>query len=870
MRKLGAVLGMGAVVLVLAASDLYLLAQSATLSRIARERVEELFGDVIDAMEVRASLDGVVVLRGVRVKLGGAAFRPQSVEEIEILFGDRLRGRIRRITLEGVRLHLSPELFRELGKGESKKSIRDFFPDPDDLPQIVLKGGTAEGWLPAVFPNGPQALLLRECTLTPVRAYRAYVQGIFESPLYGRWSGSGEFDLAGGPTQVRLETSLLLVDPSMRWPLAPPLQRIYDRYLPGGTCDVTVDLWKEATSDLDFKVVFLARQMDLNYKYFPYQVHDMSGEIVFHAKGFRIKHMVARHGNAVLRFDGVATGYAEESAFRFRLELDDVPLDDELRAALQPESRAAWDRFSPTGRVSAKGIAEREEGPDKPCHIPLEVSVTSANLMFKGFPYELRDASGELAIDGEEMAVKRLVARQGGSSIDLSGQIRDLAGDATVDLWVDARAVPLDDRLKKAFNEEVRRTWDLLSPGGALDGRVRLTKEKGKDLTYAATLRARGNTIKYAEFPVPVTDVEGEIEVVPGQIILRHVAGKASGARIGAHGTIGSDSVVLDLDAAGLAIDDPLKLALPAEAGDFLKQLKLTGVVSFLAGYRSRPGGKKEFTVDLKLSKGAVDIDPRIEEIEGHVALEGFHDQELLLRGPISISSAMVAGKRLSDVGASLNVKGPKVNFVNLKATAYGGLVAGKSFSVDMKTGEFYCESVTIDRVDLHEYSLDTQGYSKKALGGKASLWVQDLAGRAADAKTITGRGRLLIRDGQLWDIPVFVSIFTLNPQELFKAKQQFDTGAVDFEIKARRFLIDKLSFSSEGVSLLGRGTVDFDGNLDLVLKTKTGFFGIDFLPINIVTGLFDELKGAFHGVAVKGTFEKPETSQKFFPEIGK
>ncbi|HXX92489.1 MAG TPA: hypothetical protein VEN81_02580, partial [Planctomycetota bacterium] len=98
----------------------------------------------------------------------------------------------------------------------------------------------------------------------------------------------------------------------------------------------------------------------------------------------------------------------------------------------------------------------------------------------------------------------------------------------------------------------------------------------------------------------------------------------------------------------------------------------------------------------------------------------------------------------------------------------------------------------------------------------------------------------------------------------------QFETGAVDFEIKARRFVIDRLSFSSEGVSLLGRGSVDFDGNLDLVLKTKTGFFGIDFLPINIVTGLFDELKGAFHGVAVTGTFEKPETGQKFFPEIGK
>ncbi|HXX95269.1 MAG TPA: hypothetical protein VEN81_16725, partial [Planctomycetota bacterium] len=101
MRKLGAVLAMVAILLALAAADLYLLAQSATLSRLAREKIEELFGDLVDALEVRASLDGVVVLEGVRVKLGGSAFPPQSADRIEILFGDRLRGRIRRITVEG-------------------------------------------------------------------------------------------------------------------------------------------------------------------------------------------------------------------------------------------------------------------------------------------------------------------------------------------------------------------------------------------------------------------------------------------------------------------------------------------------------------------------------------------------------------------------------------------------------------------------------------------------------------------------------------------------------------------------------------------------------------------------------------------------
>jgi hypothetical protein len=870
-RKLGAVAAMAGIVLFLAASDFYLVTRSATLSRIARQEIEKRLGPLLEAADVRASLDGRVTLEEPRIRLGGPGFPLQKASRIEILFGDLLHGRIRRLTVEGMRLALSQRLFEELHQGEGKRSIQDLFPDPEDLPQIVVLGGTVEVELPGVFPGGPQPILLREWTLTPTRGYRAYLEGIFENPVYGRWRTTGEVDLSGGPSQVRLESSFLVIDPRMRLPLAPKLREIYDKYLPGGTCNLVVDVGGERDRALDFTVTLQALNMQLNYKFFPYQADQVSGEIVFYEKGFRIKHMKARHGGATIRFDGAAGGYPEDSPYKFRIEIDDALLDQELRSALpKEESRQAWDRFSPSGRVNVRGLVEREAGPDKPAHIPLEISVPSASLRFREVPYDISNVSGDLVIDGDDVAIKRLVARDGDSVMQVAGSIHDLTADASLDLSIEAEALPLDERLRKSLPEGARKIWDELSPTGSLDGRVRLSKEKGKDVRYEATLRPRKNSIRPAAVPIPVADLEGEIQVIPGEIRLRHLTGKTRGAHLGVRGLVAGETVELDLDATGLTIDDALVGALPAEARDLLRELKLSGGVGFMAGYRSGPGGKKEFTVDLKISKGMLDIDPRIEDLEGHLALEGFVDREVLLRGPIAVSSVLVAGKRLTDVGASLNVKGSKVNLVNIKATAYGGLLAGKSFSVDTKSGEFYSEGITVDRLDLHEYSLDTQGYAKKTLGGRASLTVQDLSGRAADLKAITGKGRLTIRDGLLWDIPVFVSLFTLNPQELFKPKQQFDTGAVDFELKDRKFVIERLSFSSESVSVLGKGTVDFDGNLNLVLKTKTGFFGIDFLPINLVTGLFDELKGAFHGVAVTGTFEKPETSQKFFPGIGK
>ncbi|MBI3857254.1 MAG: hypothetical protein HY293_16330, partial [Planctomycetes bacterium] len=221
---------------------------------------------------------------------------------------------------------------------------------------------------------------------------------------------------------------------------------------------------------------------------------------------------------------------------------------------------------------------------------------------------------------------------------------------------------------------------------------------------------------------------------------------------------------------------------------------------------------------------------------------------------------ATVAGKRISDVGASFNTSGTKLNFLNLKATAYGGVLAGRSFSLDTKTKDFYGEAFTLDRVDLQDFVRDTKSYSTKVMTGKASLEVRDLKGNSLESSTITGKGRMMIRDAQLWEIPIFLKMFTLNPGELFKARNQFDAGVVDFDIKQRKINIDRMAFTSESVSVVGRGYVGFDGDLNLVLKPRSGpLLGLDFFVLRWAGDLLSFLLDSVVNVEVKGTFDKPE-----------
>jgi hypothetical protein len=299
----------------------------------------------------------------------------------------------------------------------------------------------------------------------------------------------------------------------------------------------------------------------------------------------------------------------------------------------------------------------------------------------------------------------------------------------------------------------------------------------------------------------------------------------------------------------------------PTGLGDFLKLIKLGGNVSFNSNLIFKKDGRRQADVVCKLLKGYIDTEPRFEDLDGTVTLTGYFDKDQPeMIGFINCNRATIAGKRISDVGASFNTRGSKLNFLNLKATAYGGVLAGRSFSLDTKTKDFYGEAFTIDRFDLQDFVRDTKAYSTKNLTGKASLEVRDLKGNSLVSSSITGKGKLMIRDGQLYEVPIFLKLFTLNPGELFKSKNQFDAGVVDFDIGKRKFNIDRMAFTSESVSVVGRGHVGFDGDLSLVLKPRSGpLLGIDFFVLRWAGDLLSFLLDSVANVEIKGTFEKPE-----------
>lgn len=864
MHKIYALLGMFVITASLAGADLYILTRAQSLSMLAEGELRRIAGDMLEWDRLSAAIDnalalqGTVTLEGVRGFPLARRLQPVKAKRAQI----HLRsGYPERFTLEEVHGVISDELFDELVGKETGKSIRDIFPDPARLPTIMVHGGELEARLSGIFEGGrPQALEIGEISLTPIGGYRYHLEAEFRNDLYGRWKERGEVDLDSGAQRLALDCTGLRITPALRVPLIENFKRIYDKYLPGGLCDLHILIVKEARQEPDIRVTLSARDMTFTYGNFPYPADHITGEIDFFTDRLVIKNMQGRHGPATLRFDGEAYGYTGESGFSFRIEIDDMPLDEALRNALDPNSRRVLDSFNPRGRVSARGRALREAGANARERIPLDLSFKDVALNYKEFPYELKNVAGEITVDGSRIVVKRATIRDGAMETEVRGRIDDIAGDASVEIAIDAMRLPLDDRLRAAIGDDARRVWDLFSPGGELEVHWNLHKEKGQGLVHTARGRCKGNTAIYKDLPLPVTELSGDIEMTAGRFSLEHLVGKVKGAEVEVHGTITDAQTALHVDATGLPLDDEVKTALPAALGDFLRMLKLGGHVSFNSNLTFKKDGRRQVDLVCKLLKGFIDTEPRFEDLDGTVTLTGYFEKEPMLIGFINCTRATIAGKRIQDVGASFNTSGTKLNFLNLKASAYGGVLAGKSFSLDTQTKDFYGEAFTLDRVDLQDFVRDTQSYSTKTMSGRVSLELRDLKGNSLNAATITAKGRLMIRDAQLWDIPVFLKLFTLNPGELFKTRNQFDAGVIDYDIKQRKIMIERMAFTSESVSVVGRGHVGFDGDLNLILKPRSGpLLGLDFFVLRWAGDLVSFLLDSVVSVEVKGTFDKPE-----------
>lgn len=220
----------------------------------------------------------------------------------------------------------------------------------------------------------------------------------------------------------------------------------------------------------------------------------------------------------------------------------------------------------------------------------------------------------------------------------------------------------------------------------------------------------------------------------------------------------------------------------------------------------------------------------------------------------------------MPEVTGDIYWKGTNLWITNVHAAFYKGNVVWSGhfvFPDEKDSADFSFDGATTN-ADLTLLMDDLQPGHQK-LEGSLSGRLTITQANSDDFKTWNGHGHAELKNGFLWDVPVF-GLFTPALEAIMPglALSRVSSGTADFQIKNSVISTKNLQVHAPAFRLKYDGKIDFDGNLDaqveaLILR-DTRFFG------RVVSMALWPVSKVFEG-KISGTLENPKTKLKHFPK---
>ncbi|MEZ6017995.1 MAG: AsmA-like C-terminal region-containing protein [Planctomycetota bacterium] len=215
----------------------------------------------------------------------------------------------------------------------------------------------------------------------------------------------------------------------------------------------------------------------------------------------------------------------------------------------------------------------------------------------------------------------------------------------------------------------------------------------------------------------------------------------------------------------------------------------------------------------------------------------------------------LLAGRHIDEASVEVSYIAPRLSLSALDGRFEGGRIAtlgaegSQFFSMDLAPPFPFTLGARLSDVDVGQFLRGTFN-SDFANEGRMDL---DLAleGDTEQLTGIHGAGRVAVDQTRLWAIPLFQALF---------ASLGFPTTAVfrkieaDFRIDSGVLIIDRTRADSDLLSVVGSGSIDFEGGLSTDLEVR--FALIDRL--GPFTRLLYKIQNSLLRVAVRGTMERP------------
>jgi len=543
------------------------------------------------------------------------------------------------------------------------------------------------------------------------------------------------------------------------------------------------------------------KQCAIRHQQFEYPVRDIEGQVRVNGSEIKFERLFGKNGNCEVRAEG---SFRPADGLHLLLTADRVPLNQELRLALQPSTRNVWDSLRPTGdldqvRVDLRqgtGATRPDIAVDFDIHRPDNPNQPDSAIAPVAFPYTFNRLRGNVQVANGRIKLTGLEGEHGQTWLGCNGSGTYDIANWRVDLQdLQVGGLKVDDDLLAAMPAKLQSSCRELEFDGLLNVAGQLTLQGG-----AAFARPVSLARPVAAGPVPFDDLRSEPHSAPGFQL--------------------DWDVRLDTDGA------KLKVGLPVE--------NVSGSVQLQGRYDGRS----------TVCNGQLNLD----------SLSLMKMQVAQIKGPIRLEDNRVG------VGAFAAPLGQTTS-QQLSGTIYSGQVFLDAQVWEESGTKFFLKS-TLANAQLAPLAQRWAPQLQQISGiaqGEVRLW-----GSPDSLDSLQGDGQVQLHDAYIFELPVFLATMRqLSRPDL--DTRAFDSSLAQFVIRNQQVLFNRMEFTGDALSLIGEGIIGFDQRVDLNFYTM---MGRNRFYIPVLTEIARASSQQIFWIEVTGNLTSPQTTRKILPVL--
>ncbi|MEQ1906542.1 MAG: AsmA-like C-terminal domain-containing protein, partial [Pirellulaceae bacterium] len=722
----------------------------------------------------------------------------------------------------------------------------------------------------------------------------------------------GDFDFHG-------QIDNLNVSPQLGEVLNEQGRKFFADFLPTGLVSVQFHVGEKANQPFR-SVRANVHDLAVTYVKFPYQLEHFVGNFSFINNRCELD-VQSLMGAEILTLKGYVQNPGPSAVMDIQFECPgSLPIDDKLFRAIKayPNIHKQVLALKPRGQFSVAGRFQKTD-PQLPVNLNYTIALDQCQVRHDSFDYPFKNVSGKVVVEGQQVGFQDILGENLSSKVSCNGNW-DPQDGLKLRFW--CQNVSLDEQLRIAVPELVKRVWSEIRPAGKIPlVRVDLAHPRNAanpqvDLQIDSRSDQQSDesslSIKPVSFPYEIGNIEALITFENNKIKIADLHGAHGRTWVTCRGTgeYSSTSWTLqlaDLLTGAIPVNQdflsalPVGLQCPLENLNFQGSFNLSGSMT-LSGGQVTPndlanepetagdiakvafvapaeGSQNATSISwdfrLDVDRGEMNVGLDVSELHGQMRLVGAYDgTRAYSEGEIALESMTVLNTQVTNVKGPIWIDqdhvgvgffatplGSKPNPLSLSGDVLGGQIEFDGHTWYEGRQKFYLQT-TVSNVSLRAAATNFSP-TLESIDGRSQLALR-LSGDSSATDSLQGEGLIKMYNARIYELPVLLAALK-QLRNFNEDKSAFDSGHIDFGVKGKVISISRMELNGEPISLIGNGQIDLDQNVDLNFYSIAGR---NRFEIPLISDLYKASSQQIMWINVGGTLKAPRTSQEILPGV--